>query len=514
MVARAKAPKPETSDDVITIDDIGPIEHLEIPCQPGTVVKLTGPNGGGKTTALNAIDALTSGNGKKLENRDGTHKGEVSFAGVSIKVGRNGANRRLGDMKAVVTLEDDLNLDQLVDPGQKDPAAADIRRIKALAKVCGVNLPLTELQDLVGGAEAFAEIVDAKSLVTDDVVGCVEKIKRDIEGAARTVENQAVANYQASKNKLAENEGLDLEAPSDSDALQSTLETAIKTEAGLKSRQQQHAEQAERMHKAEAALAEAVRNYSGPSAEDAAKKLSGTNESLAAQKKLCEDLERQLLEASNQYKRFADQAKSDEAALSAAKSHEAALDGWQQTINAGGVAAPSAEELAAASNAVQAAREAANNGVLIRAGLKRVEEAKQLEDKAAEARKRAERLRGAAQATLDVLAAAVSKISEQMSIDSDFRLTVEHPKRGRTYFSDLSAGEKWKLVIDIAIEACQRKNERCVMVIRQEAWEGLDGRNQNMIIQHVAKTVATLYVGEASKDADPKGGVGVEVLKA
>lgn len=513
MVARAKASKQgQSADDVITIDDIGPIEHLEIPCKPGAVIQLSGPNGGGKTTALNAIDALTSGSGKKLENRDGTHKGEVSFAGVTIKVGRNGANRRLGDMTAVVTLEDDLNLDQLVDPGQKDPAAADVRRIKALAKVCGVALPLTDLQDLVGGAEAFAAIVDAKELKTDDVVGCIEKIKRDIEGAARVLENQAVQHYQACKNKLAENEGLDLDAPHDSQELQDALEAAITHEADLKSRGKQYAEQATRMQEAEAELAKAVQGYTGPTAANAAQRVETLSEMLDVQKKLCEELERKAMEAANEYARINDQLKAAKDAQAAANSHEKALEGWQQTINASTIAAPTPEELESAASAVQQAREAADAGVRIRDGLKRVEDAKKLEDEAAVARTRGEELRNAAKATLDVLAAAVSEISEQLSIDSDFRLTVDHPKRGVTYFSELSAGEKWKLVIDIAIEACQRKGERCVMVIRQEAWEGLDGRNRKLIVEHVAKTQATLYVAEASREVDPQGAVEFEVL--
>lgn len=53
------------------IKDIGPIKYVEFPYLPGGgVVQFVGTSGKGKSTALVAIDALATGDGK-LTKRDG-----------------------------------------------------------------------------------------------------------------------------------------------------------------------------------------------------------------------------------------------------------------------------------------------------------------------------------------------------------------------------------------------------------------------------------------------------------
>ena len=135
----------------VVINNIGPIEHLELAAKPGTITVLRGNNGRGKSTALDAISALTRG-GTGLESRDGTVGGTASGFGVQIKVGRGGANRRTGDL-IVTAVEDRLSIADFVDPPVKDPVAADSRRLKALVGLVGLVAKPEMFHELVGGPE-------------------------------------------------------------------------------------------------------------------------------------------------------------------------------------------------------------------------------------------------------------------------------------------------------------------------------------------------------------------------
>ena len=69
--------------------------------------------------------------------------------------------------------------------------------------------------------------------------------------------------------------------------------------------------------------------------------------------------------------------------------------------------------------------------------------------------------------------------------------------RGATYFADLSHGERWKIALDIGIDAV---GENGVLTIPQEAYESLDPVNRRSIAEHVYGRGVVIITAEASED--------------
>lgn len=116
------------ADYVIELDSIGSIRSAKILIpKDGGVVVLTGRNGSGKSTALDAIQSAMTGKGKPPV-MDMAKSGSVRVAGITMTVARS--VRRQGELQ-VETLEGRLSIADLVDPGFVDPERADAKRIKA-----------------------------------------------------------------------------------------------------------------------------------------------------------------------------------------------------------------------------------------------------------------------------------------------------------------------------------------------------------------------------------------------
>jgi energy-coupling factor transporter ATP-binding protein EcfA2/uncharacterized coiled-coil protein SlyX len=506
------AKKPEEDPNVVTLENVGPIERLEIPANPGTIIVLRGPNGAGKSTVLDAVNAITAKRSAGLTSRDGTVGGFAKGFGVTIKVARNGQNRRLGDLE-VVSVEDRLDIASLVDPGLKDEAAADLRRIKALCNLVGATVQLDDLYDLVGGREAFEAVVDKKSMAIEDPIQLVEAVKRDFEGAARNATTAATNAHQAAVAKLAENEGIDLDAPHDADILQATLSAAIGKHSTMQAERANWEKAHQRAEDARKQLEAVQQSYTGPSVEAAQQSLSLAETAVTEQRTEIDRLEKQLLVATNRLGQLHAEKKSAEQALQAARSHQQAIDGWSQTISAGTGESPvSFDDLESAATEVKRATAAVETGTRVRDALKRAEDAEKREAEATEHRERADRYRQAAQATLDVLAESVRRVSDRIDFDSNFRLIVKHPQRQQCYFADLSHGERWALALDMVIETARQREEQAVLAIPQEAWEGLDGRNRKLIGDKVHDSDLIVFTAEADRDEDPAAAVTAEVL--
>lgn len=135
-----------------TISNIGGIRHAELELHPGVNV-LRGRNGAGKSSAMNAITRALGGD-VALEVRDGEPSGSVSVGGVALEVRR--VVRATG--RAEVALADVAPLGDLIDPGIKDPEAANRARVRALLAL--VPMPIDDLK-LLALAAGDPEIVEA-----------------------------------------------------------------------------------------------------------------------------------------------------------------------------------------------------------------------------------------------------------------------------------------------------------------------------------------------------------------
>lgn len=507
--------KQEIDDDVLTLENLGGIEHIDIPCRPATVVVLRGRNGAGKSTVLQAVDAVVNKRPLKATKREGAASTDKAFArgfGVTIKLGLSGP-RRSNDL-VVEAIEDDFDLGTLVDPGIADPQKADLRRIKALCNIVDAEVSLEDLYALVGSRETFEAIVRKESLEIADPITMVEAVKRDFEAAARAKNSAAEQAHAAAVAKLAENDGVDLTAPSDSLALQQTLTDAVQRLSQLTSDRDAWARMNAGRMEARQQLDAVSATYDGPTVEQAEGRVTALNDALLEKNKLVAEMERRLMDLSTEIRGLQVERKAAEAAASAAKSHEQALAGWRRTISEAGAETcpvqPADIEQAAA--AVTEARKATEYGQRVRDALKRKDEAAQREQEAEKCRLLSEKFRTAAQGTLDVLAESVRAVSERIDFDSEFRLVVKHPTRKTCYFADLSVGERLALALDMVIETAKRSETRKVAKIDQEAWEALDGCNREMVVGKVRGSNITVITAEATREADPNAALSYEVL--
>lgn len=246
--------------------NVGPITHASIPFPgPGQMVVLRGRNGIGKTTALEHIETVITGRGKG-NVRDGAASGSVEAFGVTLKLGRS--TRRSGEL-CVESLEGKLNISDLIDPGFKDPKAADATRIKALVQIANV-LPCPDLfYPLVGGREQLEKLAGKTALESDDLVTMAERIKRDLEAAARREEDQASHAEGRARGAREAGAGVDVGGKSDAEVLSHQLNAAIREEATLRAEQVAAVKARQAAQLAKDQLADAEAAYSGPTIENA-----------------------------------------------------------------------------------------------------------------------------------------------------------------------------------------------------------------------------------------------------
>jgi len=179
---------------MLKVENVGPVKYFtaDLP-ENGGILVLSGPNGCGKTTTLNAIRSLLTGSGT-IPKMDGAKTAMLSVftatATHTKKVVRTG-------FLPVEHREDRESVAKFVEPGLKTPVSADAQRIKALASLIG-DEPTRELF-----TQTFP---NAATDLTSDVWGCdnilsaCNMAKRQFEEKAREAE-KLVSHYQSEAKK-------------------------------------------------------------------------------------------------------------------------------------------------------------------------------------------------------------------------------------------------------------------------------------------------------------------------
>lgn len=484
----------------VQIENVAAVERLKFSCpEGGGLVVLTGENGAGKSKSLEAIDAILSGGDPKgLQARDRTRGGTVDAFGVTIRVGQS-RHRTLGEL-TVASLDDRLSIAELVDPGYKDPAAADRHRLKALLRVCGAEADLNLFGELLGDGEDLRPLLSPETLAETDLVALAQRIKRDLEAAARVNEDRETAERSEAAALVDSIRDVNLGAPADVEQAQQALDAARREEQELEFRRKSAAAADERYREAQRSLSEAESAYTGPSADAARQALSEAEQREQESRDEVFRLQKALDAAHQRLKTTAELASRASDVLSRAEHHESLIAGWRATIERGQVAEmPAESQLLAARERVERAKSAvANAGVVARAIGQRAR-ATILQQEADRHNSRAFQLRQAARATDEVLTQVVTSMGGSIRVGQDdkgnARLLVTHPKRGEIFFSELSAGERWSLALPIAIAAV---GEGGVFTIRQEAWEGLSPSNRARIIDALRGSGVTAITAQAA----------------
>lgn len=454
--------------DEIVIENVGPIEELHIPLpRDGGVVVLCGDNGAGKSEALDAVSSLcgNSRHKKDLEPRDGTKAGRIEGCGVKISVGR--VNRANGEL-TVAALEDKLDLASLVDPGFDDNNSADRSRLKSLIRVAGVEAKLSLFRDLIGDVE-----IDAKVRNETDLIAMAGGVKRALEAKARQAETAAEAAGDEASTCLKSVEGVELTGESDEGMLQVAYRAAVSLDERIKQQVAATSRAILNSTAASKALADAEAAYTGPTVDEAGDEVATAEQAREQAEQALSVLREQLHRAESDAEASLERLEFSRQRQRLAQQHDNTIAAWREQIAQAIPLEPSEEEITAAAKAVEAAGIALQQGAVLRNAIAKKADAAEWTKKRAAFLRAAEQWRENAAAVDSILSDQIAKLNCPIQVGEDdkgLRLTYQHPRRKETYFSELSAGEKYAVVIPVAIKAVGPGG---VFVLPQEAWEGL-----------------------------------------
>lgn len=484
---------------MVAVENLGPVVQAQIPIpEGGGVVVLKARNGAGKSRTLSAVENLITGRGKP-DVRDGALSGSVTGFGATLRVARSA--RRTGELE-VTSLDGKLSVADLVDPGLKSPESADAKRIKALISVAEVEPSAELFYELFGGRDAMESVVSTAAVECDDLVAMADKIKRDAEAAARKAESDA--EFQEGRARGAREAAADVNVKDEHDAekLSAALEHAIAIKSKVEEQVQAHTKAADSAELARHRLEKARGEYNGPTLEQAKLDEDGLRTAETMHASEVADLEAKLVHARNELTSIRNRLGAAITARKQAELHEQTIETWREQIEVSIPPKPSDESVAEASEKVRLAREAMERGAVIRAALEKHKEAEQHASTALAHRKRSVQLRNIAAGTDEVLSKVVAKAGTPLRVEAG-RLVLD-TGRGATYFAELSHGERWKIALDVAIKAVGKGG---LIVLQQEAWEGLDPIARTTIVDHVKGSEVVILTAECSADESVKAEV-------
>lgn len=494
--AKAAVVEPvELEEFAIEIENIGPVERASIPLRPGHVTVLTGSNGAGKSETLAAVTALAVG-GTSLEARDGTDGGSVSGLGITMKVGRKGQNRRTGELE-VLAVEDGFDLSKFVDPGLKDPVAADKQRIKTLATLLGVKVTVEAVKGLIGSGDLYEQNVTDKTakLAAVSAVDFVDGVKRDLEFGAREIETEAARAEQDAVTLEGTLAGVDLTAESDGDVLTKRWTEAAQNSARLREQGRlaveaaRIAEEAKRLIDSAEVVSvgdcETELKMLEADAEEAEKRVAAAEVELRAAEDAASIANRDRAEAARRLV----QARSLSERRDAAKA---------KLIPS--VVPPTEAELDAASVAEIAAESAVIAGAKIRDGKATMERATRARIKASSLGCDAVVIRDAAAKVAGLLACPINAVGCGVRVSKDGRLVVDGHKRGECFASDLSPGEMWTVALRLAATVFRAAGVPALLAVPQECYEALDGHNLRVFTEAVRESGLMVVTAKASAE--------------
>ncbi len=511
----------------IQVRDVGPVEHLVIPIpEGGGLVVLRGRNGLGKSHSLHAVQALVGGKGRPV-SRDGSPGASVEGLGARLTIGRRASHS--GEVEIAHLEGEDPSL--LVDPGLKDQAAADTQRLKALLRLSRATLDVDDFAKLVGGVDRLRELCRPASLdARDDAPAMVAAIKRDLEAAARMEEAAAENAFAKADGVRAALEGFGDDSEREcvsTEAAREAHTAAVREQAALEARRDQNQQLLDASREAEAGLTQMGDAGIGDAAETAMAQsknqaaleaLGGDGEPDAvmvahdavnaarterdrlrrAEERAQREFEDAQAEAAKQ-----SMAGTMRTTLTAGKvelAHRAAAIGQRAALQRAFEAASGATEITAvevdeAARVLQVASDEVDAWVLHDKthGMRAEVDEHDARGKAAAAEGAV--LRSAAQGTEAVLLNAVRGVCGDNMEIQDGRLYVS-TDRGRELFCELSPGERWRLALDIAVNAVGHKG---LLVIRQEAYEAMDPLNRQEIAAHAQNLGVVVLTAECDE---------------
>lgn len=479
----------------LSVDNVGPIQHVEVTIAGYGVTVLEGANGTGKSTLLSAVQAAARGKGA-LPLRDAAKSGKVSVAGATITLGK--ATRHTGTFE-VENIEGKFSLDDLVDPHIQSPASADAARIKALIGLMGVEAK-PELFSSSAAFPDFQTVVSPESLKTADLVEMARRIKADYDAKAREQETIAEREEQHAVALSAEGQ-VDATVEHDADVLLERANACARAKQDLQTRLEQWRSQKDRADAARASLA--VLNAAAveqriEEASFTATALSGRLEAIRAK---IADLRKQLQESEAEEEKATQAIDAALLAKTSAEKELGAITAAKKIVDEFSASQPVSDaDVAAAAAEFEAAKLAIDVGAKIRSGMEAQARAEKHRRAASEARETAAKFRDAGKATDDVLSEAIK--TDILRVESDgksARLVCTTERDKSEPFHELSPGKKWRLAFTLG---CNVVGENGLLVISQDGWEGLDVWTQKELHALAVEHKVYCLTAQATKAED------------
>src|SRR6185312_15163497 len=137
---------------------------------------------------------------------------------------------------------------------------------------------------------------------------------------------------------------------------------------------------------------------------------------------------------------------------------------------------------------------AVEHGIKVRERQKALEESTGIQEKGIDATRKANKLRDAAHGVDEVLSSLVAKVGSALRVEGG-RLYTETKRGKKTPFAELSEGERFKVAIDIGVDAFKAVPEREPMLFIEDAgWVAIDPINQAAIHKHAQARGAVILV--------------------
>jgi hypothetical protein len=487
----------------ITAKNVGPIPEGTFKVEGYGVTVFSAPNGSGKSILLDGIQKAAAGGGR-VPLRDGAKRGLLDVGGAIITLGST--VRHTGEFQ-FANLEGKFDLATLVDPKLKSAEACDKQRIKALVSLMNVEADPKLFTDHEAFSD-FAQVVSEEATKTDDVVEMARRVKSDYDKQALQAERDADREEGHAKGLAEAAEGLDLDGPCDAAELQQAYDRARDAHARAVKAVEDFETAERNAEDAEAKLTSLQAGYQGLTV-DAAQELAvqadtKVNDAELSLKLLREELvrlESKITLASVELDNLRRVRVSAQKDVERANEHQRALVSLRQTIDAFAASPEAPRNADATDEALQQAKAAQQQGVLIREAKEKLAQSKQHKQQAQAARDRAVRLREAAGAVDEVLSGAIQCPRLRVeSVDGVARLVTDHPVRGKGVpYHELSEGERWRIAIDLGAD---QVGENGVLVLPQEAFESLDAFVRPEIHAHAIERKVYVLTAEATRDPE------------
>lgn len=462
----------------VVLENVGPVKSFEFKVpENGGIVVLRGSNGAGKSHVLNAVQSLVSGDGS-VPLRDGQAKGRVEGLGATIKLAKR--TTRSGALE-VESLTGDVDPATLVDPGIADPERADAARIKALLTLAGVQATPADFihnQTKIVLPEGETDPVKLAGLAAREY----QRLAREQESVVADLERQLAALGTVE---------VDYDGETDPEVLEEQL---IEAKASLQSAKDQ------------AAAAMEARIKLGEAREEIAQTAGDLNDRLAAAKAKEADILSRRGEALAQIAHLkanldaaerlaAELSKDHQAVATAVQTIQGMVDRHQrmtEIVEAGAPQIPDSTVITEREAAIKACRDNMEKAALVRKNHETAERREELENDLARARGQATLLRSFVPRCEETLSLMVRKSGTNLFVEGG-RLRIATDRGPDELFGELSHGERWKAAIDVCVSSVGTKS---LIVIPQEAWEGIDPANRTDLAEHARANRVTILTAE------------------